>query len=717
MMIWMLTAVFTLVSVRMGSAQDPGENDMSAEFRDSDLHVANDGSDAGSGHASNPFATLERARDAVRQLKVADELPAGGINVWLRGGEYPLAQTLTLDGRDSGTPASPITWRAWPGESVRVHGGQLVPAQAWSPVADEATADRLDAGARAHIVKADLQALGVTDLGSIPVTFRGAAPVPELFCNDQRMTVARWPNEGWAEIDEIIERGARPRDGDESGVPGTFAYSGDRPERWDLDAGVWLDGYYCYDWYNETIAVKSIDIVARHITFERPHLYGLGGGNRAPRRYKAIEVLAELDQPGEYYIDRRSGILYFWPPAPVAECRIVLSVLDAPLIALAGVSHVTWRGLAFETGRRQAIAVEGGQAITIAGCEVRNTGEGGITITDGERHTVVGCDIHDTGTGGLYLTGGDRRNLVAAGHQAINNHIYRVGNRQRTHAYAIHLNGVGNRIAHCLLRDIPHQAIGLGGNDHVFEYNVIHHTGMETDDAGAFYMGRNPSERGNIVRYNFWHHIGAPRSHGNNAIYFDDGAGGSTVFGNILFRCGNPGGGSMGAVFCHGGHENLVDNNIFIECKRAIGAAPWKDEHWRNFLVEYRERMVEEVDIRSALYTSRYPELKGYLDYTDAPRLNTAVRNLVVWGGEFISGNYQQSDNLITGEDPGFVDAAGGDFTLRDDASVFDKIPGFQPIPFGEMGLYVDEIRPELPEDPWIYPPPVQLPPLVLSRS
>jgi hypothetical protein len=71
---------------------------------------------------------------------------------------------------------------------------------------------------------------------------------------------------------------------------------------------------------------------------------------------------------------------------------------------------------------------------------------------------------------------------------------------------------------------------------------------METDDCGSFYMGRNPSERGSMLRYNFWHHIGSTRAHGSCAVYFDDGAGGQTVFGNVFYRAA---GGSFGAVFSH----------------------------------------------------------------------------------------------------------------------------------------------------------------------
>ncbi|MBC8443303.1 right-handed parallel beta-helix repeat-containing protein [PVC group bacterium] len=226
---------------------------------------------------------------------------------------------------------------------------------------------------------------------------------------------------------------------------------------------------------------------------------------------------------------------------------------------------------------------------------------------------------------------------------------------------------MGNRLAHNLLHDAPHQAIGLGGNDHVIEYNVVHHVCMETDDCGAFYMGRNPSNRGTVIRYNFWHHIGSPRGHGNNAVYFDDGDGGQTVIGNVFFRCGEPAKGSMGAVFCHGGHDNLVVNNIFVECKRAIGASPWNDRRWMAQLrgKTYQTRLLEEVDITKPPFTTRYPQLVGFMEFKPGtPRQNVAERNVMVMCGEAVYGNYVQKDNYVTKTDPGFVDIDRGRFEL-----------------------------------------------------
>ena len=654
------------------------------------FHVAPTGSDLGPGTRRKPFATLERARQAVR-LAGADE----ARKVIVHGGSYELQSTLTLDRLDSGTATRPVTWQAAAGESIRLVGGRSVPASAWQVVADASVLTRLDSAVRGRVMAVDLRTLGVTNLPPFPVAYHGVPPGPELFFNGNRMTLAHWPNEGWATVAKIVEPGSRPREGDKRGLAGSFEYGGDRPARWQTAEGVWLQGYWCYDWYDEVIKVAAIDTAARRINLAAPHVYSLMQGNPSPRRYRALNVLEELDQPGEFVIDRGAGRLYLWPPADLEQAQITLATLDAPIVVLEGASHVTLQGFVVESGLDNAIEVRNGTACRVVACEVRNLRRLGIRVAGGTGHGVESCDIHHTGQGGLVLGGGDRKTLQPAGHEAVNNHIWRFSEHQLTSAYGLSFDGVGNRAAHNLVHDAPHQAIFIGGNDHVFEFNEVHRVCTETDDCGALYKGRNPSCRGNQIRFNYWHDIGSPMGHGNAAVYFDDGDGGDTVFGNVFVRCGEPGRGSFGTVFSHGGHDNRAENNIFIDCKRALGSAPWDDTRWRDALKGgqdcfFVEKLQQEVDITRPPYTVRYPELVGYLDPpAGVPRVNHARLNLLVRCGEASGGNWrlEPGANWSTEDDPGFVNATKADYRLRRNAPVFKRLPGFQPIPFEKMGL------------------------------
>jgi len=145
----------------------------------------------------------------------------------------------------------------------------------------------------------------------------------------------------------------------------------------------------------------------------------------------------------------------------------------------------------------------------------------------------------------------------------------------------------------------------------------------------------------------------------------------------------------------HGGHDNKAENNIFIDCKRALGSAPWDDARWKDALrggqdCFFVEKLLQEVDITRPPYTVRYPELIGYLDPpANVPRVNRARSNLFVRCGEVSGGNWrlEPRENWSTRDDPGFVDAAKADYRLRPDAPVFKRLPGFKPVPFQEMGL------------------------------
>ncbi|MEX0776089.1 MAG: right-handed parallel beta-helix repeat-containing protein [Phycisphaeraceae bacterium] len=663
--------------------------------------VAPDGDDAGAGTTAQPFATLARAREAVRNAPAAERR-----SVVVSAGTYRLTEAFGLDAKDSGTPQAPVVWRAMAGAEVRLTGSTALAASLFGPVTDPRTLARLEPAGHAHIVQASLQGVLPIEKALLPDRLRGPVPLPALFFNDTPMTLARWPNESWATIARIIDPGTEIAAGEKPDRGGVFEYAGTRPDRWDTKSGVWLQGFWRYDWDEEIIRVKAVDRAKHQITLVAPALYGMKPGNPSPRRYRAINLLEELDAPGEFYIDHQARVLYFWPPAALDHARIELALGAWPLLLFDQAQNVVVRGFILENTLGDSVVVQGGTAVALEASQIRHARLRGVRVVGGASHRITACDIHDTGAGGIQLEGGDRKTLTPAGHEAVNNHIWRFAQHQLTYAGAIGLVGVGNRAAHNRIHDAPHMAVAIEGNDHVFEYNVVHDVCTATDDAGALYKGRNPSCRGNIIRYNFWHHIGSPMGHGTAAIYFDDGDGGDSVLGNVFYRCGEPGKGVFGSVFSHGGHDLLAQNNIFIECRRALGSAPWNAKRWKDALnaADWQTKLLKEVNITQPPYTTRYPELVGFMSPKPAqPRVNRAVRNVFVKCNQERTGNWQVSlaENWIADRDPGFVDAAKGDFRLRSDAEVFTKLPGFEPVPFEKIGLYIDDLRLTVVAEPW----------------
>ena len=667
-----------------------------------DLYVSPSGNDhwtgrlaePNAGHTDGPFTTLERARDELRLH------PAPGATIWLRG-DYVLTESFMLDARDSGMPGQPVVYRSMPGEQARLLGGKRVTN--FRPVSDASVLSRLDPEARLHVVEADLPELGITDFGQFRSRglVRSMSPAHlELFFKGRPMTVARWPNEGeMAGLDSApgFTRIAGWPEGaghdDEHGreigsLTGGFFYDSDRPGRWATLDNVWLHGYWAWDWANSYEAVESIDVERRLIKTKPPHgSWGFRTGNR----FYFLNVLEELDQPGEFYVDRQTGKLYFWPPEPLEGAEALVSILESPVVWMKNASHVALQDVAVEAGRGMGVQIEGGAGNKVERCVLRNVGNHAVQVDGGMGHTVSGCEMYGTGDGGVFVSGGDRKTLQSCDHLIHNNHIHHLSRWSRCYTPAIHASGVGIRMTHNLIHDLPHSGIIFWGNEMRIEYNDIHHVTLESGDAGAVYTGRDFTARGNLIRYNYIHDTGG-YDWGTMAVYLDDCVSGETVYGNVFARV-------QRAAFIGGGRDNVVENNIFVDCKPAV----WVDARgldqkvvWHNMVYKTMKERLDAMNHHQPPYSERYPELQqldAYYAKDDGvpPEGNVIARNICV-GGAWIETSWHKDaasyltvvDNLV-GVDPCFVDPAHDDYRLRDDSPAFAL--GFKPIPVEQIGM------------------------------
>jgi len=672
-----------------------------------DFFVSPSGSDADPGSRARPFATVERARDAVRALKGEGDLPKGGLTVWLRGGDYLRTNAFELTVADSGSPDVPITWRAYGDERVRLLGGRV--ARDFRRVEDPEVLARLDPAVREHVVRIDLRALGLTDCGAMKSRGFGRPTAPayrELFFNGKPMTLARWPNEGeWTTIAGFPEDAGK---GDDHGgklgeLTRGFLYAGDRPRRWRDTGDVWVHGYWAYDWANSYERVASLDSERRLIQTAPP--YGLYGF-RTGQRFYFLNVLEELDQPGEWFLDRDTGILYFWPPTPIENGEVLVSDLDEPLVRLTDVSHVVLRGLVLEATRGNAVEISGGASDRVVGCRLRDIGDWGVTVTGGTNHGVLSCDVMDTGDGGVSMTGGDRQTLEPGGHFTENCHFARQGRWSKCYVPAVLMTGVGLRASRNLIHDHPHCAVLFSGNDHLIEFNDIHHIALETGDVGAIYTGRDYTFRGNRIRHNYIHETGGVGM-GSMGVYMDDCVSGTEVFGNVFYRV-------HWAMFIGGGRDHQVENNVFVACDpavRADGRGLDGSDVWRNMVDRTMRDRLGRVPVDR--YRDRYPALKtldAYYGPPDGPAIdgdafkgvppenNRITRNVcfgkwldVTWHAD--PAMFEVRDNYVTTDDSR-IGGPADDFALPADSPAWRL--GFQPIPFDLIGLRSDADRERL---------------------
>ena len=654
-----------------------------------EVYVSPDGNDKNDGTRTSPFASLARARDAVRRLKAAGA--DGGIAVTILPGEYRVTQTLSLTAADSGTKDAPIVYRAEKKGLSKFYGGARLTG--FTPVTDRGILARLPENARQKIRQCDLKALGVKDYGELKVRGFGQPPSPptrELFVDGKPMTLARWPNKGFVGIKKLIQAGDRAKS-----IPSVFQYDSQRHARWGKARDLWLFGYFHFLWADATIKVSQIDPVAGTVTTAKAYSYG--GRSMSTRQgiqYYAFNLLEEIDQPGEWYLDRTAGILYLYPPSDLSKSSVEIGMLSAPMISMHKVSHLRIEGLVFDLARYNGIVAKDCDNCLIAACTVKRMAGNGVSILGGRKNSLVGCDIHTIGRRAAEVIGGDRKTLTPGEHLVENCRIHFFGRIDRTYTPAIQLEGVGHRVAHNLMYNCPSSVMRIEGNDHIMEYNEVHSAVLESDDQGAMELFRNATYRGVIFRHNYYHQVGKADAgaavHGQAGIRFDDAISGMLVYGNIFQQSAN---GHFGGVQMNSGRDNTMDNNIFVDCKQGISGG-WNPGN--NVWKMLRAGTAPAGFYTTDLYHRRYPELKTMLA---APGVNHVWRNVFYrCGAVSVRGRHIDlfQNGVFTDSDPGFVNAAGGDFNLKQGAPLFRNV-GFRPIPVKEIGLYQSPYRASWP--------------------
>lgn len=208
-------------------------------------------------------------------------------------------------------------------------------------------------------------------------------------------------------------------------------------------------------------------------------------------------------------------------------------------------------------------------------------------------------------------------------------------------------------------------------------------------------MGRDWTARGTIIRHNFFHHIQGPGLHGAMAVYLDDAASGIQIVGNLFYRASR-------AAFIGGGRDNLVENNIFVDCDPSVHIDD-RGLGWMAYHVEAGGIMPErlaEVPYTEEPWRSRYPELLTLLDDEPGAPKGNIVRRNISFDGRWVD-IYEKAQPLVVVEDnlidqnPQFVDLPNLDFRLRHDSPARDL--GFQEIPIERIGPYADELRASWP--------------------
>ena len=728
-----------------------------------EYYVSPVGKAAAAGTANDPFGSLESARDAIRQARSGGTLkPGEAVIVHVAPGDYFLTRGFELRREDSGTKDAPIIYLSEKPFEAKLIGGITLPAAAWKPIEDPAILNRLSRPSRRDILVADLNALNIPAMGEWGNQFRGRPDAPpELIFNNQPMTIARYPNEGWLGFKTALDTGnphneqieeSNRNAAQKAGVTfvhpevdvtkkhaGAFLYdeedlttrAAERFARWNVGDGVWLFGYWTHDWAEQVLKVARIDTQQKILFLQGIHGYEIGGTSWSDfkeRRYFVMNVLEELDAPGEWYLDRKANRLYFYPPTNIDETTVVLSILEQPLMTLRDAENVQFQGFSLGPTFGHGVVIQGGINNAILGCRIVNTGRDGVQITSGTIHRVQSCDLENIGSTGIVVAGGDRRTLTPAGNMAVNNHIKHFGRLSRTYAGAVSVHGVGNIVRNNKMHEGPHLAIAYGGNENRIERNEIFNVLQETSDAGALYTGRDWTTQGNVIAENYVHDLGVPDVEGTMGVYIDDCDSGDTIERNLFYR-------AKRAVFLGGGRDNIVRSNLFIECFQGIHLDS-RGMTWRQWNTPgdgwNLEEKAEAVNYKDPPWSTRYPKLAATMsNMPQAPLGNVFEHNVMIDCQQWLhlDGNVlvllqrdDITDNIIVGRNlvvenavksadaklptkeqglqrfvqnvvPDFRDPEKMDFRFKEGSPLAGAVPEGFDIPFENIGIYVDDYR------------------------
>jgi len=681
-----------------------------------DFYVALDGGDSKPGTLEQPFATLEKARQAVVDLKAGAGLPVGGVNVWLRGGTFQRTEAFDLGPDDSGTQDKPIRYIGFPKEQARLVGGQLLTPGSFSETtSDSPMWDRLHDSAKGNVWQVDIAAQGVVDYkmtaGGLTDDRIGGT---EVFLDGDRLQIARWPDPdeaewGFVRVDQKIS-------------DKQFTYLGDRPESWEPAEDMMLHGYFAHYWCDYRARVIDFDTATKTVNLMHPPYFGI----KANRFYFAYNIFEEITQPGEWYLDRDLGILYLWPPGDLDSSEVVVTTpigsdgpisewdfIPDPILRLVNAQWISFHDLTIEIAMNHLVEIEGGSNNSLVGCGLLGAGGTAVQVS-GHDNGLERCEVGHAGNSGVRMSGGDRKSITLSNNYVRNCDIHHTAVSARTGHAGVWLDGgAGHIVEHNWFHHSPSNAIYLLGNEHLVQYNHIHDVCQWADDYGAVYTHLNWGFRGNRIQYNFIHDLASPfneETHfGITAVYLDGFVGGISVFGNIIKDIQGNG------VLIGGGPDNVVENNIIVNTTRGmyshnLGVTGIKNDGGNHDMLN----KINAMDYQQEPWLSAYPALAAVPNNWNVlnsppylwlyPHDSVFSRNLGFEINVFTSSNdfgnppgtmttfdsFAEIADNIADADPLFSDEAGGEFSLLPNSPAFD-IPGFVEIPFEQIGIQAEE--------------------------
>ena len=576
------------------------------------LYVSPQGDDGWSGHRPEAAADRGDGPLATPQAAVQRAVAERGrgkarraVRIVLRGGTYFLDRPLCLTPAQGGLVVwgpiagksfsvareMPLTFAAFPGETPVLSGG--VRLSGW------------------RVATVNGRTAWVTDL---PESMRGGAPFRQLFVNGERRFRPRLPRTGLYQV--LGAPGFRPNKQRSHWMQGhdRFTCRPGEIQAWPNFQDV--EVVMLQRWIESRQSLTAFDPHRNLVTMDRKSHYSIIHDGTDPEipegcRYYVENVFSALTEPGEWYLDRAKGCVYYLPLpgeeiataeviVPRLACLVELSgkvdeaavlaaesraksrvserdyeVMPLPrgtvqLVHFTGItfSHTEWHGPAGRAGSMQAshdvpgaVILRRAEMCGFDRCRFVNLGTYAVEMLgESTANTVTRCELRNLGGGGVKIWHGGRRNTVS------DCEISRGGQVFHSSVGVLIGQAAGNRILHNHIHDFYYTAVSIGwlwgfaesrsyGN--LIEHNHIHDIGKDwlSDMGGIYALGFAPGTR---IRFNVIHDV---RSgvYGGVGIYPDEGSCDLLIENNLVYRC-------RSFTFSqHFGRDNVVRNNIFVD--------------------------------------------------------------------------------------------------------------------------------------------------------
>ncbi len=643
------------------------------------LYVSADGDDSNDGTKDSPFKTINAAKNA------AQVFANNPVNIIVKSGEYELTDVTKFTAEDTRKVDSPL--RIVGEGKVIFSGAKELPVSAFSHITDDVVKARMYESVRDKVMVMDLKAQGVSDDLINFITRRGVAayrnsinPV-RFYLNDEEQKLSRYPNEGYKRIKSVSNAGGTNANSTERAVFDV----GEDVSRWETASDMFIEGEICQPWIAEWARVKSVN--KNNVTLAN-YTYSVIKQNY---KWAAVNLLEEIDIPGEYFIDSTTGMLYYYPPKTLTgNDKFEIAAYDKNVFEIDSCENLQFDGIDFEKLNNNAettyysqkanfvFIADNTQKLLIKNCEFKDIGGAVIRAwTNPYMITVDNCKLIRVARGLGNISGGSIVKLTDADFRVKNCEIAEWG-RLAYIMPAIVFNGRGLKVTDTVFHDSGCMAISFGGQNVTISNNEFYEVCTELSDMGAVYTGRNWTTADVNICNNYFKNIG-PKENviSNNAVcvYGDDAINNINIIGNIFVGRDN-GRDDLNAIHYTQGPNVVMDGNTFVNFKYAVCAT-------------YRTRAafqtvyptLKQIPYQSAWYNIKYPYFTTLAAYNDnwdnkAYKENSSISGNVMIdtpnAKKYFSDDYHWGRNMDVEEKNNnsfdntvLVNAATGDYRIK----------------------------------------------------